>query len=277
MSSPDEEIYPPWGSLPVEAYILQNWDASSSEEPAKQRKELVQAYIKTSPLDRLSLSPVTPSQDQIETILVPWRTMFQRDIVSEQGELGCVWLRTDYSEETDDAHESLVENVDFCIVVDDEDRLLDDEELYNFGDDWKRILHVFPELVNSNGAYATHQEFLQEAEDFLIKGKAYLAGGDIPDSSFEWVDSIKNNSPAAEADQTIMVEDKKALETKQLLIVFIDAFGRVVRWSRFGSGEAEQMAGPWFAGGRSDLKEWEEGVIGEDYQVGGVCGHLLHM
>ncbi|OBT61051.1 hypothetical protein VE03_09141 [Pseudogymnoascus sp. 23342-1-I1] len=277
MSSPGEEIYPPWGSLPVEAYILKNWDASSSEDPAKQRKELVQAYIRTSPLDRLSLSPVTPSQRQIEAILVPWRTMFQRDIVSEQGELGCVWLRTDYSEGTDDAHESLVENVDFCIVVDDEDRLLDDEELYNFGDDWRRILDVFPELVNSDGAYATHQEFLQEAEEFLIKGKAYLAGGDIPDSSFGWIDSIKYNSPAGEADQTIMVEDKKALETKQLLIVFIDAFGRVVRWSRFGSGEAEQMAGSWFAGGWSDLEEWEEGVIGEDYQVGGVCGHLLHM
>lgn len=204
-------------------------------------------------------------------------------------------MRTDYSEGTDDAHESLVEHVDFCNAVDDEDRLLDDEELYNFGDDWKRILDVFPELVSYRGeAWTSQQESLQGAEDNLIKGKAYLAGGEIPDPSFEFIDSIKNNSPAVEADQIIMVmfwsslhrecvanylivEDKKALETKQLLLVFLDAFGRVVRWSRIGPNEAEQMGGSWFALCWSDLPEWEEGEIGEDYQVGGVCGHLLHM
>ncbi|KFY89174.1 hypothetical protein V500_05906 [Pseudogymnoascus sp. VKM F-4518 (FW-2643)] len=200
MSSPAEEISSPWGSPPVEAYILQNWDASSSETPAKQRKKLVQAYVKTSPLDR--------------TILVPWRTTFQRDIASSPGELGCVWLRTDYPGGTDDAHESLVEHVDFCNAVDDEDRLLDDEELYNFGDDWKRILDVFPELVSyRDEAWTSQQESLQEAEDNLIKGKAYLAGGEIPDPSFEFIDSIKNNSPAVEVDQIIMgPRDEAALD-----------------------------------------------------------------
>ena len=122
-------------------------------------------------------------------------------------------------------------------------------------------MDVFPELVSyRDEAWTSQQESLQGAEDNLIKGKAYLAGGEIPDPSFEFIDSIKNNSPAVEADQIIMgmfwsslhrecvanyliVEDKKALETKQLLLEFLDAFGRVVRWTRIGPNEAEQMGG----------------------------------
>ena len=243
----------------------------------------------------MSLSPVTPSQDQIETILVPWRTIFQRDIAHNPGALGCVWLRTDYLEGTDAAHESLLEHVDWCNAVDDEDRLLDDEDLYNFGDDWRRILDVFPELVSySDEIWTSQQKSLQEAEDYLLNAKAYLAGREVEDSPIEWIDSIKEHCPATEAEQIVMgtyrsgvhmecvanyliVEDKKAVETKQLLLVFLDAFGRVVRWSRVDPSEAEQMGGSWLAPNWFDLHEWKDGEIGEDYQVGGVCGHLLHM
>jgi hypothetical protein len=182
-------------------------------------------------------------------------------------------------------------------AVDDEDRLLNDEELYNFGDDWRRILDVMPELVGYNFEYwQSNQPHLKEAEDGLVKAKAYLAGDDMQGESFEWIDELQNDWPvtATEANKIILgllrssvhqtcvvnyliVEDKTALETEQLLLVFLDGKGRVVRQTRLGPSEAEDMGGSWLSLSWYEVPEWTDGEIGEDYQEGGVCGNLLHL
>jgi hypothetical protein len=75
----------------------------------------------------------------------------------------------------------------------------------------------------------------------------------------------------------ILVEDSEALETQRLLLIFLSAHGRVVRSSRVPPDHAEQMGGFWLDGSWDELDEWMEADIGDDYQVGGVCGYLLHM
>lgn len=191
----------------------------------------------------------------------------------------------------------LLENVDLYNAVDDEDRFLNDEELYNFGDDWRRILDVMPELVGYNfESWQLKQERLKEAEDSLVNAKAYLAGDNMRGQSFEWIDRLQNDllGTPTEVNKVILqwlrssvhencvvnyliVEDKTALETAQVLLVFLDGKGRVVRQSRIEPSEAEEMGGFWLQHSCYSVHEWTDGKIGEDYQEDGVCGHLLHM
>jgi hypothetical protein len=220
----------------------------------------------------------------------------QRAIATNPGQIGCVWLRTDYSPETDSPHESLLEKVDLFNTLDDEDRLLDDEELYDFGDDWREILHVMPELVVCNDAslWQSNQRRLVKAEDELVKAKAYLAGEEVQGAPVQLIENTRRVLPVADLEGSVLgvlrsivhracvvnyviVEDKEALETQQLLLVFLDARGRVVRWSRVGPEDVEQMGGFWLDGSWDEVNEWTNAEIGEDYQVGGVCGHLLHV
>jgi hypothetical protein len=219
-------------------------------------------------------------------------------VATEPGPIGCIWLRTDYSVELEGAHESLLENVDLFNTLDDEDRLLDDEDLYDFGQEWQKILDLMPELVVqlSTDALTWYSSLtrLTKAEDELDKAKAYLAGEDIQGAPVELIEGMRNILPADQAGESVLrilrsqvhktcvvnyiiVEDSEALETQQLLLIFLDAHGRVVRSSRVPPVQAEQMGGFWLDGSWDDVDEWMEADIGDDYQVGGVCGYLLHM
>jgi hypothetical protein len=190
----------------------------------------------------------------------------------------------------------LLDKVDLFNALDDEDRLLDDEDLYDFGDDWKNILDVMPELVVYSDAslWQSNQRRLLKAEDMLIKAKAYLAGQNVEGAPVELITNTRAVLPGSAVEESVLgllkskvhracvvnyfiVEDREALETQQLLLVSLDAGGRVVRWSRVGPEEAEQMGGFWLDGSWDEVNEWTEAEIGEDYQVGGVCGHLLHL
>lgn len=79
----------------------------------------------------------------------PWRTIAQRHLATEPGLVGAVWLRTCYTEGTDSKHADLIEGLDIENAVDDNDRLLDDKSLYDFGPDWERILYYIPELISN--------------------------------------------------------------------------------------------------------------------------------
>lgn len=62
-----------------------------------------------------------------------------------------------------------------CKAVDEENRLLDNRELYRFREDWTKILYVMPELIVTNGAW-DWKSGLEQAENELVKAKTYLAG-----------------------------------------------------------------------------------------------------
>ncbi|PQE18144.1 hypothetical protein CJF30_00009297 [Rutstroemia sp. NJR-2017a BBW] len=272
------EISPPWGSIPVEAYILQNWDTSSSTAPTDQLRHLVRLYIGAgyhdpllpSPLLHLTeklifggqIRPTGKFNHNLAALAYPFSKSGGDRAWSPTGQIGCIWLRTDYSAESEGAHESLLENVDLFNTLDDEDRLLDDEDLYDFGQEWQKVLDLMPELVVSTDASNWHSSLtlLTEAEDELDKAKAYLAGGDIQGAPVELIEGMRTVLPADKAGESvlqilrskvhktcvvnyILVEDSEALETQQLLLIFLDAHGRVVRSSRVPPDQAEQMGG----------------------------------
>lgn len=182
------------------------------------------------------------------------------------------------------------------MALDSKDRLLDDDGLYDFGDDWRKILDVMPELVVSNDASLreSNQELLRQAEDELVEAKADLADQEgqaapaqvinytrpveaMPLDHSNMLQVLRSKVHKACVVNYIIVEDKEALKTEQLLLAFLDTNGRVVRWTRVGSEDAMQMSGFWMNSSWDELDEFLEAELGDDYQVGGVCGHLLHM
>jgi hypothetical protein len=59
-----------------------------------------------------------------------------------------------------------VDAINLEYALDDEDRLLDDLDLYNFGDQWQQILDVMPELVRCDPFdWASHFERIRQGED----------------------------------------------------------------------------------------------------------------
>ncbi len=68
----------------------------------------------------------------------------------------------------------------------------------------------------------------------------------------------------------IVVLDEEAFESGNMLLVWLDRLGRVVRSNRFDAQGAEEMYGLWFESAWHEIYEWQEGEIGEDYRDAGV-------
>lgn len=199
-----------------------------------------------------------------------------------------IWLRTCYSPGSDEKHEQLVANVELDHAVDGEHRLLNDANLYNFGADWRRIFDTIPELLDpSSGDWEYYQqrqnEGLNDLKSFarggvshapsrLLENLACFQGKELE----EWVaKALQSSVHEACVVAWIVLEDEEALESKQVLLMFLDAYGRVVREKRVGVDEAEDMGGSWVRGSWHERDEWLEAELGEDYRGEGVCGELL--
>lgn len=194
-------------------------------------------------------------------------------------------------------------------AVDDNDRLLDDKSLYNFGPNWERILYYIPELVsnydddddndNDGGGGGRSQRIQKEIDDFREAQAALLipspAGAELePPSSITWLVSnmrsyfttpaevevqvlsaIQSSIHKACVVNYIILEDKEALlpetTTEGLVrLIFLDSCGYVVRSNRISAGDAEQMGGQWLEHCFDERdREWREAEFGDEYKEGG--------
>ena len=241
---------------------------------------------------------VQPTPSQIASVLRPWRTVDQRDLVVDPGLVGSVWLRTCYREGTDAQHEALVEHIDMEMAVDRDERLLNDAILYDFGNHWEKVLEYVPELITNQDASASYwSDELRKAVDTFRKAQEFLSGASAT-AEFEgppkrMLEDALGHLPAAEVQGYVLkilqsdiqracvvnymiVEDEEALETGLVLLLFLDECGRVVRQFRLSASEAEQIGGGWLELCWDESYYWVEADLGEDYREDGVCGHLLY-
>ena len=70
----------------------------------------------------------------------------------------------------------------------------------------------------------------------------------------------------------LIIEDKQALESGKVLVVFVDDVGQVVRKNRVDAEEVMSLGGMWMHCAYDDLEIWMEGEVGADYVVGGARG-----
>lgn len=284
----------PWGTLAFEFFLLEKWDESSSEAPAEQRKSLIHEYINLGfqgrhhyhDLVRSAETP-HPSESQISTILAPLRTPSQRQLAHEReityqnSDVNAAWLRTDYSPDTDDQHEELMSNTDVEDAVGSRRNLLNDADLYNFGNEWQKVFSVLPELLDPTANKLDTDWVNQEKEDVMNEK--------FPLHIEQLIAKIRRNLPQERAEKEIfdivhtpvqksyvvnylVIEDKQALESGKVLVVFVDDMGQVVRKNRVDVEEVDSLGGMWMQCAYDDLDIWMEGEVGVDYVVGGARG-----
>lgn len=252
-----------------------NWDPSSPLPTTTQRQQLVRAFIQSDP-PATSPTPITPSPEQISTILEPWRPQKLRQIAHKHANSGSrcefYFLRTHYGDrvESDPQMAKWLKRFEDCMSADlmPEDwwyTVLDDAELFEVGEGEKweeKVYDAFPELAAPRAA-----EMMTDTDVYYIGDK------------LEWLtpDGVVEEEDLAEAVRSIMrhggtwlvLIDQEAFDTGQLGLVFRDVKGNVIR---HGPVDADDLNDLKIYELRGDLDEqwyWSNAEIGEKYRLGG--------
>jgi hypothetical protein len=227
-------------------------------------------------------------------ILDTWRTSAQRRIATEPPYLDNVWLRTYYGPGSDEKHEVIIDEINLEWAIDEEDRLLDDPELYNYGEHWEHILEIIPELVRREPGFNWQQywEKIEECKDKCVLARRLLSGESInvPERpglnvahTIEWFRTLY---PAEELDRHVMetfqaylhgfcfvnwiyIFDEQAFTSGKFLIVWLDPCGNVVRSNRADIELAEGWNAKWMSAAMDEVEEWMNADIGDAYRLGG--------
>lgn len=213
------------------------------------------------------------------TFSLPMELPIQEEIVAESATIPTVWLRTCYSAGSDRRHKELVGLATFF----DQDAVLNNPARYNFGDEWDQVFDACPYLLQPE--CGNWKERQQEARETLAR---FREGGAAPSDTVEnvsYIDGAEMEEYVAQALQSdvhkafvvsrIILEDEESMETGEVAVMFVDAFGRVVRSKRISAEAAQQMEELNVDAQWDDMEEWEEAELGEEYEAGGLCEDLL--
>ncbi|KAH2934607.1 hypothetical protein KXW15_005942 [Aspergillus fumigatus] len=258
---------PAWGTLPLDIYLLSEWDTPNSsylakasqhpvpESPSDRRSRLIRQFLALgSPYQSQTETPPTPTNSQITEILRPARPESLRPYAEYTGSLDeGLYLRLCYDADKEEVHRFLwSQNLDVAFVGPD-GIIFDDKELFGGGGiNLARFLETFPERVTNAGsvAHAKHRETV--LRDTLMRIRE--GGG---------------NTEAEEEDGF----PEEALDGNGLLHVFFDDTGNVVRhWRTDDEGGDYDFDGTWKEGNWKEDFVSGRGELGVVYREGGVRG-----
>ncbi|KAK4151602.1 hypothetical protein C8A00DRAFT_45223 [Chaetomidium leptoderma] len=270
----NEAATPAWGALPVEKYLIRNWDPLSELSTKNQRDVLVAAYIEEDVLGPgLLASPPwrVPTATEITEILEPWRSHKMRRIAAAHLEPYCPHsfyiLRSYYGGgAADDARVRAIldlgdhgpdiypENEWFCV--------LDDKELFNFPDDWQEVYSVLPELA----APRPDRRFTEIA---TARDLARITPISQEPEDEDYEDAIMFCATAGV--MWLLVLDQQAFETNELRLILRDLKGNTVKESTITPDEA---IGAFHTsvdinGMLGELDYWVFGTVGKKYRTRG--------
>ncbi|RMY46582.1 hypothetical protein D0865_09203 [Hortaea werneckii] len=283
----------PWGSLPLERFVLAKWATLATDDPDHRRHQLAQQFTAIGHSGRVMhvagsfRAPDTdlPPQADWESILAPLRTDFQRQLASPssfQPEgftcFGIIWLRTCYDEGTAGAHQRLLNELNEEMALEVDQNILDDAALYDYGDDWCRIFEVVPERLFKETLDEMSGEMPNELDARTTDTYEARIREEKQDPDINAASDTKALSRATinfhfwAVHNYLFVADRVAFETGRALLVFFDDCGRTVRQSRIRPELGGPFAGDWFEGIIHETNEFVEAEIGPDYLPGGTCG-----
>jgi hypothetical protein len=206
------------------------------------------------------------------------RTDFQRQLASPESFQddgfecwGTIWLRTCYDESTDEAHQRLLDELNYDLALEVYENILDDAEHYNYTDDWRRIFEVVPErLLEETQDNADMRQKPEQHEAQIQEAKRKVNINDVDD-----IDALRKATTQFHlraACRYLLIADKVALDSGKVLAVFFDDYGRTVRQSRVPPEFCEELAGAWFDGLLGEVDAFIDAEVGPDYLPGGPCG-----
>ncbi|TKA29601.1 hypothetical protein B0A50_03615 [Salinomyces thailandicus] len=161
--------WPAWGTLPLDWFMIDNWEAETSVTDEEQRANLISRFATAGSKVRVRYAErtaedtevPTPTEDQISNILQPSRSTVLRHVAQQlneySGPMDFVWLRTDYDHE--EQHQAFVDSIDLPEVefyehLSYEGKILADRRYYDFGiNQWQQVFSCLPEILRTKSAY----------------------------------------------------------------------------------------------------------------------------
>ena len=224
-----------------------------------------------------------PTANEIENILRPWRSDNLRKIawrIWGCGNNQLILLRTHYNPEDNYNIEGLVDSDE----LDKDDKawwaLLDDPDLFNFGDQWWLIFDILPELAGP-------------LQDYTRKPYPELVTGDRQHFKDELPKLKETDAWRADRNKCLELEtsdirrtvskgyfaiaDEEAFKTDRLRLIYLDGKRNIVQEGRvdFNEQTFADVAVEWDQLALSvDL--WDEGMVGEKYRIDGELGRELY-
>ncbi|THC98090.1 hypothetical protein EYZ11_002442 [Aspergillus tanneri] len=226
--------------------------------------------------------PRLPTEEEINTILRPWRSdEYLRIIASQMFEEDNipVLLRTYYNPEDDGkinkwtADQNLFERNDTWTR-------LDDPEFFNFGPDWRRIYDILPEVAGPMNHPLRRSVAEEHIKSFQEQFKNFLSSWKQKHPE-EWsTDPEKFIENCALRLQTIFVKsmlliaDQEAFQTGNAWLLFLDGQRNIIREGRVNLNKKgiDDIAMDYDQ--TSEIPE--ELNVGEKYRLNGEIGKDLY-
>lgn len=221
---------------------------------------------------------ITPSAEQIRTILEPWRPQKLRQLAHKHYVMGgpfeeFFFLRTHYAGGAEDDAKlrewlDLDEYVSIEIPREEEWWIvLDYAELFDLGEnegDWQRVYDVFPELAAPGLArQIAGDSRIDYIHDIL---KSVVLEDELEEE--DWAEAVRQVVQVP--GNKLLIVDREAFETEQLGLVFRDVKGNVVRHGRVRADELNELVlYECVKGALNETRFWLDSEVGEKYEVGG--------
>lgn len=191
-------------------------------------------------------------------------------------------LRTYYGAGSDEVFDAVVQTCQAYAGIGPES-VFSDAARYNYGEDWWRVFGRMPQVLECHAGYEAERaaEFARAQEESDEEDEE-LGGWSRDDFSLA---ELFNDYHLASKAGVIYVLDEETLGEddeedgsavsygqRELLVVWYDAQGKMVRWRRRGAVDISQEMALINTASIDDHSVWTEAEIGEDYDWDGPLG-----
>lgn len=279
----DTAKHPAWGTLGLDVFFLEKWRFASELPDHEQRHHLIHTYLSLGHSGRhpyilkAAINPPQPTSSQMSQILLPLRPPALRNFIC-QSDVGddFIWLNIDYPPNKDAHAEffAFLPEVDAYENLTDDGTILSDSRFYNFGDDWRKVLDVLPEILDPRQHDPSEAPVMPDRGRHRRKlEREYMTA--LSSNKGEMVaKAVLERQQHSCVARLLVVEDKETHTTdeRRMLAVWLDEYGNVVRESRvtpqavcdYLSIVGEAM-GP-------ENEDWLEAIVGPKYVQGAEFG-----
>lgn len=165
-----------------------------------------------------------PTPDQIHRILTPHQTIEERNRALTVPH--CLWIRTCYDPNLTSAFADMTR----FMVAPKEYSLIDNQGLYNVGNDWSKVFLRMPHIPDVETYYADPDVLDYEVEEYEPPEEVDL-------------------QPLYDADLKMksvhFLLDKEALQRQLLKVLWLDRHGKLVWWNWMAPSNVQTFEGLW--------------------------------
>jgi hypothetical protein len=212
----------------------------------------------------------TPPTDSQIAIIKQARTPNEHKVASmlDHGQIPCpiAWLRTWYEDGTNPLELLDDEDIGYSTGFDEpiRDLVLDDKTRYNYGDDWRQILYLLPEILDSARNYRDPQSLREAKQGAKEELEPELENESDEEAQAEIRETIHHSWVTG----TVWVQDEETADSGEVLLVWLDEFGRNVRCTRVEYEKVAYYSGMFVEHRDGVIEWWWQAELGEAYEGG---------